>query len=528
MASGSARSARIRPLGATATAVCFSAPPSRALATSSSAGAPKKQLSGRGKERFNFNTSLSMTDDPDPDHVNFRLVSAAEVANYREPPTRVKMLVRDFIDDSLYNPHYGYFSKNVTIFTPPSAGGYDFGSFRDQAAFQEAVAERYEAEYGGAGEGLSRQVWHTPTELFKPYFARALTSAILSQYKLNHFPHEELIIYEVGAGNGSFMADTLAFLRDEHPEVFARTKYRIIEISAALAATQKARAQKEGFTNIEVINQDVFKWQGGGDEPCFVIANEVFDNFAHDMIRYDMVTLQPHQAVVSIDGHGDFALLYEPVTDPLLRRVLAYRRLLPPSLSTQPPLSKPMLASSTLRSVYSQMPFVPNLSPPDFIPTKAIAFLERLRDQLPRHRLLVSDFSELPDAVPGRNGPVVQTRYGTNMVPCETFLVKQGYFDIFFPTDFELLRDTYSLIMNSPSRRDEAPAKEAKGKNQSRLNSDFFSSTGVRGFRRRSIGVYPQTEFIQKFGGKGIVQATKTRDGQSPMLGMYHNAKILF
>jgi hypothetical protein len=35
--------------------------------------------------------------------VNFRLVSAAEVANYREPPTRVKMLVRDFIDDSLYN-----------------------------------------------------------------------------------------------------------------------------------------------------------------------------------------------------------------------------------------------------------------------------------------------------------------------------------------------------------------------------------------------------------------------------------------
>jgi hypothetical protein len=109
------------------------------------------------------------------------------------------MLVRDFIDDSLYNPSYGYFSRNAPIFTPPDEG-YEFGGFRDAAAFQEAVAGRYEefearevaleeAEAGaGPGEesatkgkakgkgkevrgrptgGLGRQVWHTPTELFK-------------------------------------------------------------------------------------------------------------------------------------------------------------------------------------------------------------------------------------------------------------------------------------------------------------------------------------------------------------------------
>lgn len=81
--------------------------------------------------------------------------------------------------------HYGYFSRNATIFTPPSEG-YEFASFRDAAHFQETVAERYEAEYGnmemevseveedGKGKagvqgkgGLGRQVWHTPTELFK-------------------------------------------------------------------------------------------------------------------------------------------------------------------------------------------------------------------------------------------------------------------------------------------------------------------------------------------------------------------------
>ena len=81
------------------------------------------------------------------------------------------MLVRDFIDDSLYNPHYGYFSRNATIFSPAQEEGYDFGKFGDTAAFQEAVAERYDAYASsptteGTG-GLGRQVWHTPTELFK-------------------------------------------------------------------------------------------------------------------------------------------------------------------------------------------------------------------------------------------------------------------------------------------------------------------------------------------------------------------------
>lgn len=48
--------------------------------------------------------------------------------------------------------------------------GYDFASFSDQAAFNEDVAQRYQREYGRSESdvgGLGRQVWHTPTELFK-------------------------------------------------------------------------------------------------------------------------------------------------------------------------------------------------------------------------------------------------------------------------------------------------------------------------------------------------------------------------
>lgn len=94
---------------------------------------------------------------------------------------------------------------------------------------------------------------------------------------VNHFPYQDLIIYEIGAGNGSFMIDTLTFLRQEHPEVYAKTKFKIIEISGMLAKGQKARAVQHGFGGkVEVINEDFFRWKGGSSEPCFVVALEVF------------------------------------------------------------------------------------------------------------------------------------------------------------------------------------------------------------------------------------------------------------
>ena len=152
------------------------------------------------------------------------------------------------------------------------------------------------------------------------------------------------------------------------------------------------------------------------------------------MIRYDLQTLDPMQGVVVVEPTGDFTLLYEPITDPLLKRCFEYRRLLLPSPSTSPTVSKILQMVPPLRSLLKALPFAPNLSKPDFVPSKAVLFLERLRTQLPQHRLLVADFDTLPDTVPGRNGPVVQTRVKHEMIPCETFLVKQGYFDIFFPT----------------------------------------------------------------------------------------------
>jgi len=64
----------------------------------------------------------------------------------------------------------------------PTSVGFKIPSYPNLTAFQEDVAERYDQTYGeivvqdteiGVGEvrggkgGLGRQVWHTPTELFR-------------------------------------------------------------------------------------------------------------------------------------------------------------------------------------------------------------------------------------------------------------------------------------------------------------------------------------------------------------------------
>jgi len=46
-----------------------------------------------------------------------------------------------------------------------------------------------------------------------------------------------------------------------------------------------------------------------------------------------------------------------------------------------------------------------------------------LQKYFPAHKLLLSDFHTLPDAVTGINAPVVQTRYQRQTVPVSTPMV---------------------------------------------------------------------------------------------------------
>lgn len=258
---------------------------SASFSTTSRRDAPKKR-----QDKFNYN-QVSFGDVPDAQQLNFKRVTANDLEKSRSPPTEVKMLVRDFIEDSLYNPHYGYFPKQATIFT--ATDPIDFGAMRDSTEFQEEVAKRYQTFETG-DEGPGRQIWHTPTELFKvrrayllcstcmlkanstlqPWYGQAIAQCLAAEYLLKYFPYEDFVIYEIGAGNGTLARNILDYLRDEHPEVYDRTRYNIIEISGSLAELQR-KLLCEDHPCVKITHKSAFKWDAPEPSPCFFLAMEV-------------------------------------------------------------------------------------------------------------------------------------------------------------------------------------------------------------------------------------------------------------
>lgn len=396
------------------------------------------------------------------------------------------MLMRDFIEDSLYNPNYGYFSKQVVIFTPGEP--FYFPGFKDELEFHSTLSKRY-VEFEDALDAKSpsdtRQLWYTPTELFRPYYGEAIARYLVANYKLTTYPYHDLIIYEMGAGRGTLMRNILDYIRDTEPAVYARTKYKIIEISSQLATIQTAQVAGDSHADkVEIINKSIFDWSDPVPSPCFFLAFEVFDNFAHDIIRYNLETEEPLQGTVLIDEDGNFFEFYQPLLDPVADRFLRVRH-----RATNGRYALPYPSSKLARWVQQAMPFAPNLSKPEYIPTRLMQFFGVLEKFFPAHRLLTSDFHSLPDAIKGLNAPIVQTRYQRQPVPVSTPLVHQGYFDIMFPTDFRITEAMYQAITGKLTR------------------------------------VLSHEDFMQRWAD---IEETETQSGENPLLSWYKNASVLY
>ncbi|KAG0060023.1 hypothetical protein BGZ89_012606 [Linnemannia elongata] len=445
-----------------------------------------------------FHTSASrrnLIEDPrySPEKVAARakypVITAKDAAKKKDMPLEAKMLVRDFIDDSLYHPNYGYFSKQAVIFSPET--DFEFDKIKDNMEFLDIIADKYKEieDDMDVRDEVARQVWHTPTELFKPWYGYAIAKYIVTEYKLNNYPHKDLIIYEMGAGNGTLMMNILDYIQQFEPTVYERTRYRIIEISKKLAQRQGERQEVRDATRrhrcVEVINKSIFEWDTLVPDHCFFVGMEVLDNFSHDLIRYDTVTEEPLQGMVAIDEEGDYTEIYTPVSDPLIQKYLSIRK--------QTGYRPPVLARRFLRRLRNRFPFAPNMTKPEFIPTKLLLLLETLKTHFPKHRLVLSDFYTLPEAIPGTDAPVVQTRYSGTMVPCSTYMVMPGMFDIFFPTNFELLKDMYQQVCRP--------------------------SLGME----KSVKVQTQRQFLERYGD---LERTRTYSGENPMLMYYENNKM--
>jgi Putative S-adenosyl-L-methionine-dependent methyltransferase len=257
---------------------------------------------------------------------------------------------------------------------------------------------------------------------------------MVTNYKLSLYPYYDLLIYEMGAGNGTLMLNILDYIQREHPEVYDRTRFRIIEISTSLAKLQASQLKQTASTRghadkVEIINKSIFDWDTYISSPCFFLALEVFDNFAHDCIRYDIQSGAPLQGYVLVDQKGDFFDFYDYKLDPIATRYLQMR-----DLAVDQPYNHPLGSAYSRRrggggGVWKKLktklmlPGGPSLSQPEYIPTRLMQFFDILHNYFPAHKLLSSDFDRLPNAVPGINAPVVQTRYKRRTVPVTTPLV---------------------------------------------------------------------------------------------------------
>jgi len=112
-------------------------------------------------------------------------------------------------------------------------------------------------------------------------------------------------------------------------------------------------------------------------------------------------------------------------------------------------------------------------------------------------------------------------------VACTTYLVQPGFFDIFFPTDFHLMRDMYKLVMGDRDKSAAAaaaPTPVSSSPSTSRLDSDFFSAQAKARPARADLQVLDHAEFLSKY---GEVEMTRVRDGTNPMVDSYENAKFI-
>ena len=314
----------------------------------------------------------------------------------------------------------------MVIFTPGEP--FNFPSLRDELEFHALLSRRYvdfEDRLDADEPSDTRQLWYTPTELFRPYYGEAIARYLVTNYKLTTYPYHDLIIYEMGAGRGTLMLNILDYIKAVDPDVYHRTRYKIIEISSQLASLQGQRLASDAASaghadRVDIINKSIFDWNQTDPSPCFFLAFEVFDNFAHDVVRYDLSTQQPLQGTVLIDEAGDFYDFYEPVLDPVAARFLRVRH-----AATAARYPAPYPSSRLGRWLQTNRPFAPNLSPPEYIPTRLMQFFDVLERHFPAHRLVTSDFHSLPDATKGLNAPVVQTRYQRRPVPVTTPLVSR-------------------------------------------------------------------------------------------------------
>ncbi len=486
-------------------------------------------------------------------------------------------LVREFVHEALYSPVDGYFgAKGQSVIISPSVDQrIPFASLKGYWDYQLALDKLYKSK---------ASAWMTPVEIFAPHYSQALARYILEAHakeaaegplayegddeeedeedggykkvstarrRRRALPRreplqapgaaaaQELVIYEIGGGYGTNAQCILDYLQTQAPEVYARTKYTIIEISRPLAEKQLERLGPRHGSVCQVVQQDVLEWtrqriqleqqqqqpQSKASSP-FILALEVLDNLPHDKVLWvqDEATQEWRLREAVVQGDGSAAHPYQEAHRPLSDELIALVLRVKPELGRRidPRESQGLGKGGGLSSLFQS--FLQHLSrrgrdPPRalFVPTGMAQLVDGLCKAFPRrHHFLFADFDSLPapmldkkdkeveekktdadgDLLWALNAPLVTSRDAATgeHIDHPSYLVNKGGADIFFPVNFFLLRDLYRYLVSREDR---------KG--------------GGKGYTAR---VVKSARFLERY---GEVEGTATRSGYNPMLEDFLN-----
>ena len=422
---------------------------------------------------------------------NSRAFYSAQAQAVQSTPklTQKMETMREFINDSLYNKSYGYFCKNVNIFHSPRV--IPFPQLKDQDDYCRHLKNLYSAD-DSTGKNF-HQLWHTPSELFQPFYGRAITN-----FLLRNVPPDSnappLVIYEIGPGNGTLASNILKTLKEEFPDIYKRTEYNLVEISDQLRAKQKSKliplySDHVRFPNLSIldVNQSFME-----KRRCWILGMEVLDNLAHDLIKFRNEDGALMEATVHTNNDATYGSIpgkywreFREARDETLIEYMTVGDALGWKWAS--------LKGKPLRRALEQYSPIEYINPwsCEFVPTDAFKLQKNLLKHFPNHSAIFSDFDELPDTVPGHNAPVVQTRFRGVTVPCSSVLLERGLFDIFFPTNFHRLAQIH--------------AKMRQG----------YCHT-----------VQKHAEFLLKWANAADLKETSTKSGYNPMLQDFENVSF--
>lgn len=428
-------------------------------------------------------------------HRQFSNIGGASGAGRRRASEVDTVLVRDFIQKSLYGSRKdrgGYFGRDVIA---SLSAPLKFGSFWGEGDYRKAVHEAHRMKPGA---------WLTPVEIFSPHFSNAIASYLLKQYNKRLESGEQrkdLKIYEIGGGTGTNAVHILNFLKDRAPDVYARTSYTLIEISPFMADAQRKKIGENHPEKAKVINEGLLEWCKDGsrvidEQECFFLGFEVLDNTPHDKIAYQDASKDSYEAAVVLDPIEPQEVM-RLLQDHVIKRLLHLcpqlsERLFPPRESSMVDLMKAVFFEPKLE--YSAA----------FVPTGALLLIDVLAKSFPKHHAVLADFDQLPlpRLPPGEvkhptlvalNSPIVCSSDPETRVLKDhaTYLVPNGTADIYFPTDFDILKQMYTQVCS----RD---------------------PTDVR--------VMKQNAFLASHAD---IKQTRTRSGYNPLLRDFTNTSML-